>query len=84
MSWHLDAFTWYPKSLPSDTILSRTVRRWLNLPTAFPSSAYHFWVTSSTDKNFMRGIMARPTWPLLVDPPGLSLLESRLFFFVNE
>ena len=48
------------KNLPSDTLLSRTVRRLLNLPTAFPSSADHFWVTLSTDKSFLRGIMARP------------------------
>ena len=48
------------ENLHSDTILSRMVRRLLNLPTAFPSSAYHFWVTSSTDKSLMRGIMARP------------------------
>ena len=48
------------KNLPSDKITSRTVRRLFNLPTAFPSSAYHFWVTLSTDKSFKRGIMARP------------------------
>ena len=44
----------------SDTILSRMVRGLLKLPTAFPSSAYHFWITLSADKSFMRGITARP------------------------
>ena len=47
------------KNLLSVTILSRTIRKLLNLLTAFPSSAYHLWVTLSTDKTFMRGIMAR-------------------------
>ena len=56
------------KKLPSDTILSRTVRRLLYLPAAFPSSAYHFWVTLSTD-NFLRGIMARPYMALASGSP---------------
>ena len=57
------------KNLPSDTILSRTVRRLLNLPTTFPSSAYHFWVTLSGDKSFMRGIMARPNMAIAGGSP---------------
>ena len=33
----------------------------------------------------LRGVLwLDSTWPLLVDPPGLSLFESRLFFFGNE
>ena len=69
MSWHLDAFTWLPKNLPSDTILSRTVRRLLNLSTAFPSSAYHFWVNLSTEKSFMRGNMTRPNMAIASGSP---------------
>ena len=52
--------TQYSKNLPSDTILWRTIRGLLNLPTAFLSSAYLFLVTLSSDKCLMRGIMARP------------------------
>ena len=69
MSWHLDVLTRYSKNLLSDKILSRTVGRLLNLPTTILSSAYHFWVTLSTDKSFMKGIMSRPNMSIASGSP---------------
>ena len=57
------------KKLPGDTILSRTVRKLLNLPAGCPSSAYHLWVTLSSDITFMRGILAKPYTALASGSP---------------
>ena len=84
MSWHLDDLTWYPKNLHNDTILSRTVRWLLNLQTAFPSSVYHFWVTLSADKSFMRDIMTRPYMAVASGSLGCNSLSVDGYFLLTN
>ena len=65
-------------------MLSRSLRRLVKLPTAFPSSAYHFCVRMLSLTSFIKGKMASPYNAIANGSPCVVPSLDKITFFTDS